>query len=63
MRVGRIHSCLLSHGMLSTKEWESTANVRSDPVDQMEVEARGFIERVHDILLAAGMGGESSSQK
>lgn len=49
--------------MLSTKEWESTANVRSDPVDQMEVEARGFIERVHDILLAAGMGGESSSQK
>lgn len=62
MRVGRIHSCLLSHGMLSTKEGESTA-IRPDPVDQMEVEARGYIERVHDILLVAGMGGESSSQK
>ena len=63
MHVGGIHSCLLSHGMLSTKEWESTANVRSDPMDQREVESRGFTERVHDILLVAGMGGESSSQK
>lgn len=63
MCLGRIHGCLLSPGMLSTNKWKSTASVRWDPVDWMDLEPRGFTECVHDILLDGGIGEKATHKR
>lgn len=47
--------------MFSVNEWESTADIWWDPMDQVDIESRDFMECVYNILL--GGGGKQLTKK